>query len=233
MHLTSLSPVLAVVAVFTTNIPTCHLSLTFAVLWSDIWSCCLLQSVDGMEVYRMLHVRVWLLTTLDWTDTNDSEGSGSRALTAASYTNTTGMTEESCVNFCNTKSFIYAGVEYGSECCTSSCPISSLLAWVKYADKRSYRLRKLSGGWLNQHYFYRLQYGMFGQCHTAMWSRKQAECVLEWQDRSICTCYEPRCQRLVIARVLLVSFRNTILNGQSSKSVFSVTTSMAEPWPMV
>jgi hypothetical protein len=42
-----------------------------------------------------------------------------RALTGAAYTDTVGMTVESCVNFCNGKSLIYAGVEYAQECCKS------------------------------------------------------------------------------------------------------------------
>ncbi|WPH02215.1 Hypothetical protein R9X50_00507000 [Acrodontium crateriforme] len=45
-----------------------------------------------------------------------TEATNSRALTSASYTNNTGMTEESCISFCSSKSLIYAGVEYSSEC---------------------------------------------------------------------------------------------------------------------
>ncbi|KAI9457229.1 copper radical oxidase [Lactarius psammicola] len=41
---------------------------------------------------------------------------GGRALTSAAYVDTTGMTVESCVTFCNDQNFIYAGVEYGQEC---------------------------------------------------------------------------------------------------------------------
>ena len=38
------------------------------------------------------------------------------------------MTVENCVNFCNTQNFVYAGVEYGQECCKwyfnfARCPI--------------------------------------------------------------------------------------------------------------
>ncbi|CZR70098.1 uncharacterized protein PAC_19999 [Phialocephala subalpina] len=39
-----------------------------------------------------------------------------RTLTGASYTNTTGMTDEACVAFCNSNQFIYAGTEYSSQC---------------------------------------------------------------------------------------------------------------------
>jgi hypothetical protein len=39
-----------------------------------------------------------------------------RALTGASYTDTTDMTVESCISFCVDKDFIYAGLEYYQEC---------------------------------------------------------------------------------------------------------------------
>jgi len=39
-----------------------------------------------------------------------------RTLTSAGYTDTTNMTVENCVNFCNKQNYIYAGVEYGQEC---------------------------------------------------------------------------------------------------------------------
>lgn len=39
-----------------------------------------------------------------------------RALTGASYTDTTDMTVESCISYCSGKDFIYAGLEYYQEC---------------------------------------------------------------------------------------------------------------------
>ena len=45
---------------------------------------------------------------------------GGRTLTDATYTNTTGMTDESCVAFCTTGGFIFAGTEYAQECCEFS-----------------------------------------------------------------------------------------------------------------
>ncbi|SLM36456.1 Carbohydrate-binding WSC, subgroup [Lasallia pustulata] len=49
-----------------------------------------------------------------------------RLLSGASYTNTTGMSVESCVAFCNTKSLAYAGLEYAKECyCGSSLPTTA------------------------------------------------------------------------------------------------------------
>ncbi|ETN45954.1 uncharacterized protein HMPREF1541_00136 [Cyphellophora europaea CBS 101466] len=44
---------------------------------------------------------------------------GNRALAAKSYTDD-GMTEESCVNFCNTVGYAFAGVEYSRECYCSN-----------------------------------------------------------------------------------------------------------------
>ncbi|KAJ7058518.1 galactose oxidase [Mycena amicta] len=41
---------------------------------------------------------------------------GGRSLAGASFVNGTGMTVESCINFCDNKNFILAGVEYGQEC---------------------------------------------------------------------------------------------------------------------
>ena len=61
-----------------------------------------------------------------------------RTLTSAGYTNATGMTVENCVNYCNTRNFIYAGVEYGQECCELcfQChPIHTLvLSRLRYSD---------------------------------------------------------------------------------------------------
>lgn len=51
-----------------------------------------------------------------------SDTTGSRTLTGATYTDTSNMTVESCINSCSTQSttYVYAGVEYGQECCTSN-----------------------------------------------------------------------------------------------------------------
>lgn len=72
-----------------------------------------------MELARMLHVGLShanrevadLLTLILIRD------GGARTLTSASYTDTTNMTVENCVNFCNNQHYIYAGVEYAQECC--------------------------------------------------------------------------------------------------------------------
>jgi hypothetical protein len=45
---------------------------------------------------------------------------GPRTLDAASYTNNTGMTDETCISYCNTLGYIYAGTEYASQCCRST-----------------------------------------------------------------------------------------------------------------
>ncbi|KAJ8496398.1 hypothetical protein ONZ51_g1161 [Trametes cubensis] len=41
---------------------------------------------------------------------------GARSLGGATYTNTTGMTVESCVSFCSSQDFNFAGLEYAQEC---------------------------------------------------------------------------------------------------------------------
>jgi len=40
-----------------------------------------------------------------------------RTLPSASYANTTGMTVETCIGFCASQYWIYAGTEYAQECC--------------------------------------------------------------------------------------------------------------------
>jgi len=49
-----------------------------------------------------------------------------RTLTSATFTNTTGMTVEACVGFCDAQSFIYAGVEFAQECCEYALRIRRL-----------------------------------------------------------------------------------------------------------
>ena len=46
-----------------------------------------------------------------------SEATNGRALKGATYADGNAMTEENCINYCASKSYIYAGVEYSSECC--------------------------------------------------------------------------------------------------------------------
>ena len=56
-----------------------------------------------------------------WTYQGCYTDPGPRTLNAASYTNNTGMTDESCISYCNTLGYIYAGTEYSSQCCKSIC----------------------------------------------------------------------------------------------------------------
>ncbi|KAJ7244340.1 glyoxal oxidase N-terminus-domain-containing protein [Mycena rebaudengoi] len=44
------------------------------------------------------------------------EGQGGRALGGATFTDTTGMTVERCISFCDSKNFILAGLEFAQEC---------------------------------------------------------------------------------------------------------------------
>jgi hypothetical protein len=52
-----------------------------------------------------------------------SDSVTARSLTLASYTSTTAMTDEACVNFCIGKGAIYAGTEYAQECCKLFSPM--------------------------------------------------------------------------------------------------------------
>jgi len=54
-----------------------------------------------------------------WTYQGCYTDSGPRTLNGANYVNTTGMTVGTCIAFCNTQYYIYAGAEYGQECCES------------------------------------------------------------------------------------------------------------------
>ena len=57
-------------------------------------------------------MRIGLLTLLQIRD-----NVAARTLTSVGYTDAKNMTVENCVDFCNTQNFIYAGIEYGQECC--------------------------------------------------------------------------------------------------------------------
>jgi hypothetical protein len=63
-------------------------------------------------VMHELSKRADLLTLLQIRDNTTA-----RTLTSAGYTDTKSMTVENCVNYCTSLNFIYAGVEYGQECC--------------------------------------------------------------------------------------------------------------------
>lgn len=72
-----------------------------------------------------------------------------RLLAGSSYTNKTGMTVESCVNFCSASNSKYAGVEYAQECYCSNTLASGA---TKAADQGSCsklcagNLREFCGG---------------------------------------------------------------------------------------
>lgn len=52
-----------------------------------------------------------------WTYQGCYTDPGPRTLAGASYVNTTGMTDESCIKYCDGLSYLYAGLEYSQECC--------------------------------------------------------------------------------------------------------------------
>ncbi|KAJ7202648.1 glyoxal oxidase N-terminus-domain-containing protein [Mycena pura] len=72
---------------------------------------------SGHHVLSGLHRRQTVPTKLpgNWTSkgcfTDNTNGAG-RSLTGASFTDTTAMTVESCISFCDAKNFILAGVEF-------------------------------------------------------------------------------------------------------------------------
>jgi len=58
--------------------------------------------------------------TSNWTYSGCySDDVAARTLNAAAYTNTTGLTIESCISFCYNKGYNFAGAEYAQECCTN------------------------------------------------------------------------------------------------------------------
>jgi hypothetical protein len=50
---------------------------------------------------------------------------GVRTLSGGGYDDAAAMTEESCISYCSGQDFIYAGVEYGDECCKSKAFVPS------------------------------------------------------------------------------------------------------------
>lgn len=64
-----------------------------------------------------------------------TDSTGARGLSAYSFTNGRGMTEELCVGTCAAKGFALAGVEYGEECyCGNVLASSSTVAPGGMAD---------------------------------------------------------------------------------------------------
>jgi hypothetical protein len=58
-----------------------------------------------------------------------TDSTASRGLNAFAFANSTGMTEELCVNTCQAKGFSVAGIEYGIECfCGNALASTSLSA---------------------------------------------------------------------------------------------------------
>ncbi|KAF7361017.1 hypothetical protein MSAN_01131900 [Mycena sanguinolenta] len=89
-----------------------------ALALSVIPSC--FASSNHIRLSRDHHRRQSVPTSLpgNWTSKGcytDGQAAG-RTLTGASYTDTTGMTVESCIAFCDGKGWVLAGVEYAQEC---------------------------------------------------------------------------------------------------------------------
>ena len=78
--------------------------------------------LDTSYAVEVLDKRAGVVSTKlpgTWTYQGCYTDPGPRTLASASYTNTTGMTEESCISYCSTLGYIYAGTEYSQECCGS------------------------------------------------------------------------------------------------------------------
>jgi WSC domain len=54
-----------------------------------------------------------------FTDTFYRDSVGARTLSPGYYADGNAMTEESCINYCAGLNYIYAGVEYSTQCCMS------------------------------------------------------------------------------------------------------------------
>ena len=77
-----------------------------------------------MDVQRMLDVRITLAEPNCLSGTPGANHSllcrdVGRTINAAAYTSNTAMTVESCVAYCTSNGYQYAGVEYYQECCKS------------------------------------------------------------------------------------------------------------------
>lgn len=60
-----------------------------------------------------------------WTFQGCYTDSGPRTLVGAFYTSGNNMTDEYCIGFCEQNKYIYAGTEYGQECCKCSLHFES------------------------------------------------------------------------------------------------------------
>ena len=77
-----------------------------------------------MDVQRMLDVRITSAEPNCLSGTPDANHSllcrdVGRTINSAAYTSNTAMTVESCVAYCTSNGYQYAGVEYYQECCKS------------------------------------------------------------------------------------------------------------------
>jgi WSC domain-containing protein len=79
-----------------------------------------------MAVSWMLHVGNSCNTGKTFADFSQSEGSNGRALSSDGFAGNT-MTIESCVAYCNSKNYFYAGTEYSGECC-----MTALWSWSPF-----------------------------------------------------------------------------------------------------
>jgi len=90
---------------------------------SSAWATLAVEHEFGFEAFRLDKRAPGPSTNLpaSWTYQGCYTDGGPRTLNGPSYVNTTDMTIGSCIAFCNTQYYIYAGVEYAQECCKYFC----------------------------------------------------------------------------------------------------------------
>lgn len=87
---------------------------------------CLQLGGDGMLYVRTNHSEH---SPADCPLSNSDDSPNGRTLASASFTNTTSMTTESCIDFCDAQGFVYAGTEWSQECCMRPlfCPTQGII----------------------------------------------------------------------------------------------------------
>ena len=91
------------------------------------------SSLTGGQVSAQLMVPATLPTP--WMSLGCWDDVPGRTISAASYSNATTMTIESCINYCGTRGFRYTGVEYSVECfCGSDLAKTALQVAAEYCN---------------------------------------------------------------------------------------------------
>jgi hypothetical protein len=99
------------------------------------------------------------------------------------------MTEESCVSFCDSQGYYFAGVEYSDECCELDNPVPAVCMAPRWARLIENRLRQRT-----QPDHTGTQYGLPNalrrQLDRGLWWPQPPQCILERQGSPPCACDE-------------------------------------------